>query len=108
MRQGLRVRDTFICMSDVDKTARAILASFDRRIAAAEARLIDLPHVVHVYDRELGFATVVGPFRDALSAAKFADRFIADVEAGEADGTLRADVLPLEAPEDLSGHHGGG
>lgn len=80
-----------------DDIDRRLLASVDRAIAADAAELIESEHVVYVYDPLLGFATVIGPFSDAITASTFAEQFVIDV-GGDATTTLLVDVVPVEPP----------
>jgi len=74
-----------------------IVALVDCAIARDAIRTLDVPHVVHVYDRVLRLPIVLGPFPGPVSASVFAERYVADA-TGLADdrASLRADVIPLE------------
>jgi len=68
-----------------------------RAVPADLLARLDLPHVVHVYDRLLGEHSVIGPFDDPVLACCYADRFRAEVLPADADPTvLEIVVVPLE------------
>jgi hypothetical protein len=83
---GLRV---FPLSGGLSRTPTGAVASVSDRLdavmAAAEAKRLAMPHVVHVLDRATGLASVFGPFDDPLAASVFADRFVSDLK----------DVVPL-------------
>lgn len=59
---------------------------------------LDLPHVVHVYDRVLAEHSVIGPFPDPVAACCYAERFRGEVLPADADpDLLEIVVVPLDA-----------
>ncbi len=92
-------------MSEVERRvlSRAVRPSVD----AADLRL-DLPHVVHVYDRVLAEHSVIGPFDDPVLACCYADRFREEVlPAGADPEVLEIVVVPLDpAPRPPARHEG--
>ena len=73
-----------------------MFAEIGRTTARDAASDLDLPHVVHVYDRVLRLPTVLGPFPDPVSAAVFAERYAREVCGSDDLASLRTDVIPLE------------
>ena len=85
----------------IDRVDSAMLEAIIRTTARDVASELDLPHVVHVFDRVLGLPTVLGPFPSPMSAAMFAERYVREACGFGDVATLRADVIPLE-PVDLA------
>lgn len=79
-----------------------VLSMIDGAIARSEAELLDLPHVVHVYDRVLGTPCVLGPFPSPVAACAYAERFVREVLGPDDDrASLRVDVIALEPADDV-------
>lgn len=81
---------------DNDFPDSMMFAEIGRTTATDAADDLDLPHVVHVYDRVLKLPTVLGPFPDPVSAAVFADRYAREACGSDDVASLRVDVIPLE------------
>ncbi len=81
---------------DHDVPDSITFAEIARTTATDAASDLDLPHVVHVYDRVLGLPTVLGPFPDPVSAAAFAERYAREACGSDDVASLRTDVIPLE------------
>lgn len=66
--------------------------------ATSDADRLDLPHVVHVFDRLLHEHSVIGPFEDPVAACCYAERFREEVlPAGADPELLEIVVVPLDA-----------
>lgn len=77
-----------------------VLSAVDDAIARSAAELLNVPHVVHVFDRVLGTPCAFGPFRSPVAASAFAEQFCRDVLGIDGDArSLRVDVVALQLPE---------
>lgn len=81
---------------DNDVCESTMFAEIGRAAARDAASDLDLPHVVHVYDRVLRLPTVLGPFPDPVSAAVFAERYAREACGSDDVASLRVEVIPLE------------
>lgn len=81
------------------------MRSVERRVTSravhgspSDADRLDLPHVVHVFDRLLAEHSVIGPFDDPVAACCYAERFRDEVlPAGADPELLEIAVVPLDA-----------
>ena len=80
-------------MDDWDETVLDLVAAAMARAAASD---LELPHIVHVYDRLLGVPCAIGPFPDPVTASIFADQYLRELIGEGDDAGVRVNVIALE------------